>query len=243
MKGDSMKKLFVCLTALMLALTLCLALCSCGSKPVQIDSDKQDDTEPVKPVDTDPADDPADEPTDEPSEDGEQDEEPEPIPVDDEPTPVPVDKEPEPIAPADDDTDEEPEKHDIPEDDPPELPDTDIKGRLTSEQSKGLKLVVDWAYVADTGKVAAIVSLRSYSIHVKAKPLSGSVTVGESTQSFSTPELINEENEAKTFYVAELEFDAPDSTSIPISALWNFGGTYSGAAIEALTVEGTIELA
>ncbi len=219
------------LASLVLAASLCLSLCSCGSKQVTLNekTEKDDEQNTENPDEGEPT--------------GDEDPEPEPVPV--EPEPVPVEPEPVPEEPEEEPTEEEPEdeqpEDEEPEENTPVLPEAEIKGRLVSEQSKSLKLVVDYAYLPDTSKVAAIVSVQSYKLNVN-KPKTGTLTVGDKTKSFSSTALINEENAAKTFYIAELEFDAPDSVSIPISAEWNFAGTYSGVAIEKLTVEGTIEI-
>ena len=117
-------------------------------------------------------------------------------------------------------------------------------GQYVSAQSDKLCLLLDYTRTpgsVGTDTLTVTIRLSSYSLSVGARPYLGKVTVGNETLTFSTDALEIRENGTPT--LTELfshSFTIPGGETVSVSASWHFGGTYSGVAIQELTVSGQI---
>lgn len=117
-----------------------------------------------------------------------------------------------------------------------------------SSESRYLVLLLDWELISTDGKSADVtvtVSLSHYGIQVGARD-GGRVTVGDASQTFSTPALRAGGTlqtvtplATRTFSVS---LDSLAAEPIPISAAWNFDGTYHGQSLGTLRAADTVRL-
>ena len=120
-------------------------------------------------------------------------------------------------------------------------------GRITSNTGTGLNVVADWTAVSQQdSKVAFTVNvyLQSYGISTVSQPVTVSVG-GESTTVYGS--AVNYDgNSQKETHLATVNVTvtlAPGGTaSFPISAAWQYNGSYSGQSFGTITASGTVTL-
>ncbi len=159
-------------------------------------------------------------------------------------TEVPVVTEPDPEIP----TEEDPVT-DVPDETEPDVSGglSDIigmsdAGQFVSEQSKTLKLVVDWEYIVlsdGTAQVTVNIGCSHYRISSREKVDWGAVQVDGNAELFTTPAFAQEENTLgyTPFYSAVY---TTDRDTMELEASWKVLGVYSGQEIDTLTTGGTI---
>lgn len=118
--------------------------------------------------------------------------------------------------------------------------------RITSDTGTGINLVIEYTVSAKQGNTRTVdvkVYLESYSINVGARGNTNYVRVGDETVYFSTEAISYDGTSKKITLFATHTFttDTTNST-LPIYALWNFNGVYSGKPISAIIIENNIEL-
>ncbi len=115
-------------------------------------------------------------------------------------------------------------------------------GRFVSEQSKTLKLLVDWEYVIlpeGVARVTVNIGVSHYRISAREKVDMGAVQVDGNATLFTTPAFEQEENTLgyTPFYSAVY---TTDRETMELEASWQVLGVYSGQEIDTLTTGGTI---
>ena len=118
--------------------------------------------------------------------------------------------------------------------------------RITSDTGTGINLVIEYTVGAKQGSTRTVevkVYLESYSLNVGARGNTNYVRVGDETIYFST-EAISYDGTAKkvTQFAAHTFTTDTTNSTLPIYALWNFNGVYSGKPISAIIIENNIEL-
>lgn len=123
----------------------------------------------------------------------------------------------------------------------------EMGGSFRSDSGAKLDLVVDWDLTAeagaDTARLTVSVSLSSYSLQVSARPNLCKLTVGETTETFSTPAITIDENKLTLTPLHTAAFDIPLTgvpTTFTIRAEFPFNGTYGGKTVGRLTAVGTL---
>lgn len=129
---------------------------------------------------------------------------------------------------------------------PTPAPVATASGSFTSDTGTALNAVLDWtASDAGDGKVLVTVklSVNSYSLHVNAMPGGALIEIGDKTFSLKSAEVkCDSTSEIVKTELATAQLTMPlnsDGTlSIPITATWNFKGTYSDKEFESVGVAG-----
>ncbi|NCB51124.1 MAG: hypothetical protein EOM54_04480 [Clostridia bacterium] len=131
---------------------------------------------------------------------------------------------------------------------PTEEPEIDANGSFRSDTGTGLNLVAEWtaAYAGD-GNATVTVTLyaESYSLQCSSIYNGGTVVLGGESHSFNT-EAVDYDGSAGLAknslgsVSVTLPLEEDGGLSIPASASWSFGGTYSGTELGLITADGTI---
>ena len=118
--------------------------------------------------------------------------------------------------------------------------------RITSDTGTKLNLVIEYTVKSKTGntkEIDVVVYLESYSINVTARGNTNYVRIGDETFYFSTDAISYDGTAKKLTKFAEHTFTiTTNNDTLPIYALWNFNGVYSGNPISAIIIENTINL-
>lgn len=122
-------------------------------------------------------------------------------------------------------------------------------GTLSSSTGKWIEVDAVWnAEVINDAqvKVTVTANLRSYRLQIGEKHNALEISVGDEATAMDVAALNIETNQEVTTELGTYEFtaDAPAGkiTLIPLKATWHFGGTYSGAQLDAITAEGNITI-
>ena len=226
-----MKKTVRTLTALLLALLLCLSLAACGKddpKNPDESGSKEGTKEQIPVVDpTDTKEKGTEKPQDTDPPETEKPKETEPV------TEEPVTEEPE--------TDEPEETEEIY---------TDVglfaKGQFKSTISDKIVLLLDWSLSRQNdGKVAMKLdaSLQSWAISSNAKKDMSTFEVGTQTKTFSTPEFhYDGSGKTVTKLASETFILEGNEEYLPVRATWKMLGVYGGQKIDDLVAEGVLDL-
>lgn len=117
---------------------------------------------------------------------------------------------------------------------------------ITSDTGTKLNLVIEYTVKSKTGntkEIDVVVYLESYSINVTARGNTNYVRIGDETFYFSTDAISYDGTAKKLTRFAEHTFTiTTNNDTLPIYALWNFNGVYSGNPISAIIIENTINL-
>lgn len=123
-------------------------------------------------------------------------------------------------------------------------------GSFSSDTGTGLNAVVDWtASDAGDGKVLITVklSVKSYTLHVNAMPGGAFIEIGDKSFNLKSAEVNCDST--SDFVITELataqttlSLNSDGTLSIPITATWNFKGTYSGHEFESLGAAGVADI-
>lgn len=141
-----------------------------------------------------------------------------------------------------------PEPTPSPEPTPP--PAIDTGGSFRSDTGTVLNLVADWTAVsAGDGNVTVTVTLsvESYSLQCSEIYKGATVTIGSETRSFDTPAIAYDGSAGLAStgigsVSVTLTADEAAAGTIPVTASWKFGGTYSGTDLPVITAQGTAGL-
>lgn len=158
------------------------------------------------------------------------------------PAPSPASHEPTPAAPS-----EAPVSTPSPAVSHP--PASKAQGSFRGDSGTALCLLADWtaASISETElRLTVTVSLESYSLSVGERQKS-SFTLGGETTYFRTDAVEVADGSALTrtqlFIWSGIVHPDPDgSLRLPLSISWRFDGTYSGKALEDLTLDGEIRI-
>lgn len=120
-------------------------------------------------------------------------------------------------------------------------------GRLVETDNSLLSLVIDWettSRTADSATVKLTVKIRCYSLFVSERKNCPLVFLGQ-TYSYTAPAISYDGNERTEFVLHEETVTMPlvgGCGSAEVSTAWQFRGEYAGVAIDALTLDGFIEI-
>jgi hypothetical protein len=123
-------------------------------------------------------------------------------------------------------------------------------GSLIGEHTVSLYLVLTWEAIypsADSSDCTLNVTLylSSYSLGLAART-GNSLWIADNLTTFDTPVLqIQSGQQVLTSLVSvsrKISKGDNELISLPLSALWYFGGTYSGVSLDQLTLSGNIEV-
>ena len=120
-------------------------------------------------------------------------------------------------------------------------------GRLVETDNSLLSLVIDWETTfrtADSATVKLTVKIRCYSLFVSERKNCPLVFLGQ-TYSYNAPAISYDGSERTEFVLHEETVTMPlvgGCGSAEVSTAWQFRGEYAGVAIDALTLDGFIEI-
>ena len=120
-------------------------------------------------------------------------------------------------------------------------------GRLVETDNSLLSLVIDWettSRTADSATVKLTVKIRCYSLFVSERKNCPLVFLGQ-TYSYNAPAISYDGSERTEFVLHEETVTMPlvgGCGSAEVSTAWQFRGEYAGVAIDALTLDGFIEI-
>ncbi|MBR7185429.1 MAG: hypothetical protein IKD37_07465 [Clostridia bacterium] len=127
-------------------------------------------------------------------------------------------------------------------------PTISASGSFCSETGSNLEIFLDWAVIGQTDSavtVRAEAYITHYEIWVSARH-GGTLKIGNSSQSFSTPALSYDGRTKQTVPLATATVDVPleadHTATVTFSVSWPFIGTYSGIRIDNLTCGGTVTI-
>jgi hypothetical protein len=118
-------------------------------------------------------------------------------------------------------------------------------GVTGDENNAPIKLNLRWNVTVegDNAKVDCELYLNCYALSTKSGK-KGSITVNGSTENFVSSAIDQPQNVLTEVYLHSCSFTVPlesvPAEGIKISAQWDFKGTYSGVAIDSLTLEQTV---
>jgi hypothetical protein len=122
----------------------------------------------------------------------------------------------------------------------------DASGSFRSDTGTVLNLTADWTAVSSgDGNVTVTVTLsvESYSLQCSEIYQGATVTIGGESRSFDTPAVAYDGSAglaSTPLGSVSVTLPADGGTlSVPITAAWKFGGTYSGTDLPVITAEGT----
>jgi len=122
-------------------------------------------------------------------------------------------------------------------------------GTVSSNTGKWIDVDAVWnAETIDneTVKITVVANLRSYGLRIGEKRNGLEITVGDDTTSMDVKALAIEGNQEVTTELGTYDFTvkapAGKITLVPVEVTWHFGGTYSGATLEAVTAKGDISI-
>ncbi|MGM9680148.1 MAG: hypothetical protein ACI3XR_01435 [Eubacteriales bacterium] len=125
------------------------------------------------------------------------------------------------------------------------------RGAFRDNGTPKIHLIVEWEanYPEKNSKTVELtvrVYLESYSIGVAARD-NGTLVIGDDTTVFRTNDITIKENVIHHTLLTQKTVSYTKSVGtavleLDIDAAWNFMGTYSGIAIDWITVSGTIEI-
>ncbi len=122
-------------------------------------------------------------------------------------------------------------------------------GSFKTNTGYWLDLEAEWSAESvdnEYANITIVVNLHSYSLYTGDKRNALEITVGEETTAIDV-EAIQVHDNVETVtklgeYTFTVEAPAGKISLIPIQAVWQFGGTYSGRSVANLTVEGNAEI-
>lgn len=127
----------------------------------------------------------------------------------------------------------------------PELP-LLTSGTFSSDTGTALNMNVNWSAYSDGDSVVLDIALTlsTYSIKVGSIYNGATITVSGESYTFDTPAIDYEGDTATTISLGAKRFTLPGSGSgvIPVRAVWNFRGSYSGQDFESITAERDVQL-
>lgn len=144
----------------------------------------------------------------------------------------------------------EPSPSEEPSPEPSATPEISASGSFTSDTGTGLNVVADWtAASTDDGNVLFTVKLSvlSYTLHVNEIPAGAVITIGDQSFTIKTDAIDCDSNSA----IVETEVASAQTTltlgsdgtlSVPVTATWNFKGTYSDQEFESVGAAGTADI-
>lgn len=115
-------------------------------------------------------------------------------------------------------------------------------GQFVSEQSKTLKLLVDWDYVIlddGTAQVTVNIGISHYRLFANEKFEWGAVQADGNATLFTTPAIAYDKEE-KGYTPFWSGVYTTDRATMELEASWKVLGTYGGVEIDSLTAGGTI---
>lgn len=132
---------------------------------------------------------------------------------------------------------------------PTAIPPATATGSIRSDTGTDLNLVADWeAYSAGDNSMTLAVTLyaESYSLTCRAIFDGAVVTIDGSDIVFDTAAVEYSGDELHKSELGSVSVTMPlgeDGTlTVPISAVWNFGGSYSGTDFATLSAEGVAQI-
>lgn len=130
---------------------------------------------------------------------------------------------------------------------PTEEPVVDESGSFRSDTGTGLNLVVDWSATSSGNDVILTVTLWAESYSLQCSPIyDGATIVIDGEQYAFSTQAVNYDGEDGLAssnlgsVTATLPQGDNGSLSVPITASWKFGGTYSDTALDVITAEGSV---
>lgn len=132
---------------------------------------------------------------------------------------------------------------------PTAIPPATATGSIRSDTGTDLNLAADWeAYSAGDGNITLAVTLyaESYSLTCRAIPDGATVTIDGTAIVFDTAAVDYSGDALHKNELGSVSMTMPlgeDGTlTVPLSAVWDFGGSYSGTDFDALSAEGVVQI-